>query len=89
MEVPPDYHVRVGIKGAGCGGMSYLLGFDSAKPEDQMLEVEGMTVLMDKRHGMYLLGMEVDHVEEEFQTGFVFTNPSAKVEEVKDESASV
>lgn len=77
-SVPDDYFLRVGIRGGGCGSMGYILGFDSKKEEDKEYEVEGLKVLIDQRHSMYVLGMEVDFVENEEVRGFVFNNPVAR-----------
>jgi len=77
-EVPEHYGLRVGVKGGGCSGFSYLLGFDEPKPQDTIYEFEGMRILMDKAHALYLLGMEVDWHEGLNNRGFVFNNPNAK-----------
>jgi len=76
-EVPSDHGVRVGVKGGGCSGLSYLLGFDAKKDDDEEFEVGGMRVFMSKVHSMYLLGMEVDYVSGLNNRGFVFNNPNA------------
>jgi iron-sulfur cluster assembly protein len=39
-NIPPDYYLRVGVKGGGCGGMAYALGFDKPKAEDQQFELD-------------------------------------------------
>ena len=78
LEVPEDYALRVGMHGGGCGGMSYLLGFDSAKPEDQHHTIQGWKVLIDRRQGMYVLGMEIDYLDEGDRQGFVFHNPQVR-----------
>lgn len=73
-----DSHgLRIGVKGGGCAGFSYVLGFDVAKEKDQVYDYEGMKVLMEKSHGIYLLGMEVDWHEGLNNRGFVFNNPNA------------
>jgi iron-sulfur cluster assembly protein len=73
-----NYGLRVGVKGGGCSGFSYVLGFDEQKDNDDTYEVEGIKVLMQKAHGIYLLGLEVDWVEGLNNRGFVFSNPNAK-----------
>lgn len=82
LNVPEDYFVRVGVNGlaAGCGigNMSYILGFDAQKEGDRKYEIEGIPVVMDVRHSLHLLGMEIDYVEEEGKSGFMFTNPAAR-----------
>ena len=75
-NIPADYFLRVGVKGGGCGGISYALGFDKAKPEDQQFEVQGIPVLIEKKHFMFLMGMQIDFFEGDEARGFTFINPS-------------
>lgn len=75
--VPEQYGLRVGVKGGGCSGFSYLLGFDEQKERDTVYEYEGLKILMDKAHALYLLGMEIDWMEGLNNRGFVFNNPNA------------
>jgi iron-sulfur cluster assembly protein len=74
-NIPTDYSLRVGVKGGGCGGMSYALGFDKPKPEDQRYEISGISVLMEKKHLMFLMGMQIDFFESDEARGFTFVNP--------------
>lgn len=76
-NVPADYGVRVGVKGGGCSGFSYILGFDVEKEKDEIYEVSGMKVLMEKSHAIYLLGMEIDWLDGLNNRGFTFNNPNA------------
>ena len=77
-NVPADYGLRVGVKGGGCSGFSYILGFDVKKETDQEHLINGVKVLMEKSHGLYLLGMEIDWVEGLNNRGFSFNNPNAE-----------
>lgn len=77
-NVPDDYGLRVGVKGGGCSGFSYVLGFDTKKDKDQEYLIEGMKVFMEKAHAIYLLGMEIDWHDGLDNRGFVFSNPNAK-----------
>lgn len=77
-NVPAEYGLRVGVQGGGCSGMSYLLGFDKPKDQDETFDLEGVTLIMDKKHAMYVLGMEVDFQDGLNARGFVFNNPQAK-----------
>lgn len=77
-NVPSEYGLRVGVKGGGCSGFSYILGFDVQKEKDQVFEVGGLKVLMEKAHSMYLLGMEIDWLEGLNNRGFTFNNPNAE-----------
>lgn len=76
-NVPEDHGLRVGVKGGGCSGFSYLLGFDVQKEKDDTFEINGIKVLMEKSHAIYLLGMEIDWVEGLNNRGFSFSNPNA------------
>lgn len=76
-NVPEDHGLRIGVKGGGCSGFSYILGFDVQKEKDQIFEVNGIKVLMEKSHGIYLIGMEIDWVEGLNNRGFTFNNPNA------------
>ena len=77
-NIPPDYHLRVGVKGGGCGGVAYNLGFDTPKEDDQQFEIDGIDVLMEKKHVMFLMGMQVDFFEGTEARGFTFINPKDK-----------
>ena len=76
-DVPSDYGLRVGVKGGGCSGFSYVLGFDKKTDKDQEYEIDGIPVYIERAHGMYLLGMEVDWHDGLNNRGFVFNNPNA------------
>jgi iron-sulfur cluster assembly protein len=72
-NIPPSYGLRIGTKGGGgCGGASYFIGFDTQKPEDKSFDFQGITVLIDKRHFLYLAGMQLDFEERPEERGFVF-----------------
>ena len=77
-KVPEDHGVRVGVKGGGCSGFSYILGFDVQKEKDDVFEINGMKVFMEKAHAIYLLGIEIDWLEGLNNRGFTFNNPNAK-----------
>ncbi|MBN8586784.1 MAG: iron-sulfur cluster assembly accessory protein [Rhodothermia bacterium] len=76
-QIPEGYALRVGVKGGGCSGMSYVLGFDKKKEFDQLFEIGGIQVLMDKRHGLYLMDTTVDYHDGLSNRGFIFDNPNA------------
>ena len=73
----PQQSLRIGVKGGGCSGLSYLLGFDRKEEDDEVYEIEGIQVLMKKAHGIYLMGMEVNFEHGLNARGFTFTNPNA------------
>ena len=76
-EIPEGFSLRVGVRGGGCSGMSYLLGFDRKREYDLEFEVEGITIFMDKRHGLYLMGTVIDYHDGLHARGFTFDNPNA------------
>ncbi len=76
-EVPEGHGLRVGVEGGGCSGLSYILGFDERKELDDEYIIEGISVFMNKAHGMYLIGMEVDFLNGLNNRGFIFNNPNA------------
>jgi iron-sulfur cluster assembly protein len=74
-----DVFLRMGVKGGGCSGMSYLLEFDTEKgPHDREYELEGVKVVVDKKSYLYLNGTTLDYVQQGLTGGFTFLNPSAK-----------
>jgi iron-sulfur cluster assembly accessory protein len=70
-------HLRIGVKGGGCSGLSYVLGFDQKGEKDNEYETAGVYYIMDKAHEMYLAGMEVDWQDGLNNRGFTFNNPNA------------
>ena len=76
-SIPEDHGLRIGVKGGGCSGFSYILGFDKKSDKDDVYEIGGLTVFMEKSHAIYLLGMEIDWVEGLNNRGFSFSNPNA------------
>ena len=76
---PTTSFIRVGVKGGGCSGLSYLLDFDSEmKPGDQEFEDKGVKIVCDKKSLLYLLGTELDHSDGLNGKGFEFRNPNAQ-----------
>ena len=71
-------YLRIGVKGGGCSGMSYLLAFDNAEQNDNEYNVEGIKVVMNKAHLMYVVGMDIDYENGLNNRGFTFNNPNAK-----------
>jgi iron-sulfur cluster assembly protein len=69
--------LRIGVKGGGCTGMSYILEFDEKKEGDELYDVEGVPVVMEPSHEMYLFGMQVDYQDGLNSRGFTFNNPNA------------
>ncbi len=69
--------LRVGVKGGGCSGLSYLLEMDNQQEGDEVFEVEGIPCIINPAHSMYLFGMEVDWKNGLDARGFIFNNPNA------------
>lgn len=69
--------LRVGVKGGGCSGMSYVLGFDHPTEKDKTFEIEGISCIMNAAHEMYVYGMEIDWEDGLNNRGFTFKNPNA------------
>jgi iron-sulfur cluster assembly protein len=69
--------LRIGVKGGGCSGLSYVLGFDDKQADDVDFEFEGQSFIMNKMHGIYLMGMQIDWENGLNVRGFTFKNPNA------------
>ena len=71
--------IRVGVKSGGCSGLKYFVEYaDEKNPFDEVIVDKGVTVLIDPKALMYLLGTQMDFVSEQFKSGFTFTNPNEK-----------
>ena len=78
-SLPDTVFLRMGVKGGGCSGMSYMLEFDSEKgPHDKEFEIDGVKVVVDKKSYLYLNGTTLDYVTQGLTGGFTFVNPNAK-----------
>ena len=67
------FYLRVGVKGGGCSGVSYVLGFDYKQEGDDEFEVAGIRTIISKQHRIYLAGMEIDFSNGLNNRGFTFT----------------
>ena len=77
-KIPDGAGLRIGVKGGGCSGFSYTLGFDTqSRPGDQVLEVNGIRVFCDPKSYLYLNGTVLDFEESLMGRGFKFGNPNA------------
>jgi iron-sulfur cluster assembly protein len=77
-KLPDSTALRVGVKGGGCSGFSYTLGFDDQLSEvDQLNEIEGVKVVCDPKSFLYLNGTQIDFEDNLMGRGFKFGNPNA------------
>jgi len=75
----PSAGIRIGVRTKGCSGLSYTLEFaDQRSPGDEIVEQDGVTLLIDAKATLFVIGAEMDYVEEKLQSGFVFRNPNEK-----------
>ncbi len=71
--------LRVGVKGGGCSGLSYVLDFvKEPRQDDKIFEFDGVKVFMDPKSAIYLKGTEIDFSDGLMGTGFNFINPNAQ-----------
>ncbi|OGB92987.1 MAG: heme biosynthesis protein HemY [candidate division NC10 bacterium RIFCSPLOWO2_12_FULL_66_18] len=75
---PADAGLRIRVVGGGCSGFQYQLAFDAPKPDDQIIEQDGVTVLVDPKSFLYLSGTEIDYMDGLTGAGFTLKNPNAK-----------
>ena len=77
-NIPEGYGLRVGARGGhGCGGVSFIIGFDKQRPDDLVYQMEGITVLLAKKQTMFLIGKAVDFYEGADARGFMFVEQEA------------
>ena len=70
--------IRVGVKGGGCSGLTYVMDFDtSVKEDDKVFEDKGVKIVVDKKSFLYLIGTELDFSGGLNGKGFAFVNPNA------------
>lgn len=73
----PVAGLRVGVKNGGCAGMEYTMEWASAQAKfDEVVEDKGVTIFIDAKAVMFLLGTEMDYQVEKLKSGFVFNNPN-------------
>ncbi|MCY7393007.1 MAG: iron-sulfur cluster assembly accessory protein [Leptolyngbyaceae cyanobacterium CAN_BIN12] len=75
-----DLCLRVGVRGGGCSGMSYIMDFEdpaNVQPTDEVYDYESFKVVCDPKSLLYLYGMQLDYSDAMIGGGFQFTNPNA------------
>ena len=86
----PYAGLRVGVKNGGCAGQEYVLEYAAAANAlDEVVEDKGVKILIDPAATMFLIGTEMDFVDDKLQSGFVFKNPNEKARCGCGESFSV
>jgi len=79
MQNPSPVALRIGVVGGGCSGFQYHMAFETQSSDaDNVLEFEGLKVVVDQMSSMYLDGVEVDYIESLEGAGFKFNNPNVK-----------
>ncbi|MBU0560926.1 MAG: iron-sulfur cluster insertion protein ErpA [Bacteroidota bacterium] len=77
-DIPENYGLRLGVKGGGCSGFTYQLGFDAVtKDGDTAMEINGVKLFVDGKSLFYLAGTVLDFSDGLNGKGFVFNNPNA------------
>ena len=75
----PVLGLRVAVSTKGCSGMSYVVEYAKEKrPFEEEIEAKGVKVFVDPMATMYLVGAEMDYVEDKLKSGFIFKNPNEK-----------
>ena len=77
-NVPPQKGLRLGVKGGGCAGFTYILEFDEPGVGDNVYDIEGVRVIINRSQEIYLFGTTLDFNHGLANRGFVFQNPNAE-----------
>ena len=73
----PAAGLRVSVDSKGCSGLAYVIDYvDEPNPADDLVEDKGVKVFVDPKAVLYLLGSEMDYVEDKFSAGLIFKNPN-------------
>ena len=73
----PYAGLRVGVKNGGCAGQEYVLEYaEEAGPLDEVVEDKGVTILVEPKAVLFLIGTQIDYVTTKLAAKFVFNNPN-------------
>lgn len=78
LENKEETGVRAAVRGGGCSGFTYKLDFDNQNTDDRVIADQGVEIYVDAKSFLYLMGTQIDFVNELNQSGFKFVNPNAK-----------
>jgi iron-sulfur cluster assembly protein len=71
--------IRIGVKSGGCSGFKYFVEYaDEIRPYEEIIKTNNLTIIIDPKALMYLIGTEMDYISEDFKSWFIFTNPNEK-----------
>jgi iron-sulfur cluster assembly protein len=71
--------LRIAVKAKGCSGLSYDMSWtEEPAPTDEVVKDKGLTVLVDRKASLFLIGTVMDYETKSLTTGFTFTNPNEK-----------
>ncbi len=77
MDAKGHGYLRVGVKNGGCAGMEYLMEYaDAPEPLDEVVEDNGVQIVIDAKAVLFLLGAQVDYEISPLHSKFVFNNPN-------------
>lgn len=71
-----DQALRIAVRGGGCSGFQYALALDQVKPDDNVFEEQGVSVVVDKVSMQFVFGSQVDYVDGLQGAGFTVNNPN-------------
>ena len=78
LENKKETGVRAAVRGGGCSGFTYKLIFDNKNEDDRVIIDKDVEIYVDSKSFLYLMGTQIDFVDELSQSGFKFVNPNAK-----------
>src|SRR5215469_8233932 len=75
----PSVGIKIGVRTKGCSGLSYTVEYaDAVEKFDEVIDAGEFKVLIDPKAVIFLIGTEMDYIEEKLKSGFTFRNPNEK-----------